>query len=76
MNLADIKIGEKYKMIEADTDFSEKIVFVKRGAIVQVLDKDSGSDLDVFVQDLSTDKNRDGVWWIRHECLEIMKREE
>ena len=66
MNLTDIKIGEKYKMIEADTDLSGKIIFIKKDAIVQVLDKDSGSDLDVLVQDLSKRKITDGVWWISH----------
>jgi len=76
MNLTDIKIGEKYKMIEADTDLSGKIIFIKKDAIVQVLDKDSGSDLDVLVQDLSKRKITDGVWWISHECLEIIERKE
>jgi len=70
MNLADIKIGENYKMIKADTDFDEKFIFIKKDSVVQVLDKDSGSDLDVLVQDLSKRKTVDGVWWISHECLE------
>ena len=72
MNLADINIGEKYKMIEADTDFSEKIIFIKKNSVVQVLDKDGGADLDVLVQDLS--KRMIEGWWISHECLEIIER--
>lgn len=79
MNLADIKIGEKYKMIENSPEkkpyFSrEGKVLIKKDAMVQVLEKDELDTEDVLVQDLSENKFLDGVWWISHKCLEIIER--